>query len=103
MAFNALKKGSFHWFVYPKWSQDHFWENTFLTHLQPIYGRKTIHFQVILCGWRGQNGLQWAQNGLISCNWFMHPKWSRIIFGNTQFSPIFDPFFVRKHPIFKAF
>ena len=24
MACNGLKIGSFHWFVYPKWSEDHF-------------------------------------------------------------------------------
>ena len=34
---------------------------------------------------------------------FRHPKWSRIIFGKTPFWPIFDPFFVAKQPIFKAF
>ena len=33
---------------------------------------------------------------------FVHPKWSRIIFGETHFSPIFDPFVVPKQPIFKA-
>ena len=30
---------------------------------------------------------------------FVHPKWSRIIFGKTHF----DPFLVAKQPIFKAF
>ena len=34
---------------------------------------------------------------------FRHPKWSRIIFGKTHFRPIFDPFFVPKQPMFKAF
>ena len=34
---------------------------------------------------------------------FRHRKWSMIIFGKTHFSPIFDPFFVAKQPIFKAF
>ena len=34
---------------------------------------------------------------------FLHPKWSRIIFGKTHFLPIFDLFLVPKLPIFKAF
>ena len=34
---------------------------------------------------------------------FVHPKWSRIIFGKTHFGPIFDGFLVAKQPIFKAF
>ena len=34
---------------------------------------------------------------------FEHPEWSRITFGKTRFSPIFDPFLVPKRPIFKAF
>ena len=34
---------------------------------------------------------------------FRHPKWSWIIFGKMHFGPIFDPFFVPKQPIFKAF
>ena len=34
---------------------------------------------------------------------FQHPEWSRITFGKTRFSPIFDPFLVPKRPIFKAF
>ena len=46
-----------------------------------------------------------ACNGLKmgSFHLFVHPKWSRIIFGETHFSPIFDPFLVAKQPIFKAF
>ena len=42
-----------------------------------------------------------------SVHLFRHPKWSRIIFGKTQFSAIFDPFLThfwpQKKPIFKAF
>ena len=38
-----------------------------------------------------------------SFHFFVHPKWSRITFGKTHFSPIFDPFFIAKQPIFKAF
>ena len=46
-----------------------------------------------------------ACNGLKmgSFHLFRHPKWSRIIFGKTHFSPIFDPFFVPQQPIFNAF
>ena len=47
-----------------------------------------------------------AQNGLRigSFHLFVQPKWSKIIFRKTKFSPIFDPFFlVPKQPIFKAF
>ena len=46
-----------------------------------------------------------ACNGLNmgSFHLFRHPKWSRIIFGKTHFCPIFDPFFVPKKTIFKAF
>ena len=46
-----------------------------------------------------------ACNGLKkgSFHLFVHPKWSRIIFGRIHFLPIFDPFFVPKRPIFKAF
>ena len=34
---------------------------------------------------------------------FVHPKWSRIIFGKTHCWPIFDLSLVPKQPIFKAF
>ena len=34
---------------------------------------------------------------------FMHPKWSRIIFGKTLFWSILTHFLVAKQPIFKAF
>ena len=44
------------------------------------------------------HGLKMGPNHL-----FEHHKWSRIIFGKTRFSPIFDPFLVPKRPIFKAF
>ena len=46
-----------------------------------------------------------ACNGLKmgSFHLFRHPKWSRIIFGRIHFRSIFDPFFVPKWPIFKAF
>ena len=46
-----------------------------------------------------------ACNGLKmgSLHFFRHPNWCRIIFGKTHFSSIFDPFFVSKQPIFKAF
>ena len=43
-------------------------------------------------------GLKMGPNHL-----FEHPEWSRITFGKTRFSPIFDPFLVPKRPIFKAF
>ena len=46
-----------------------------------------------------------ACNGLKkgSFHLFVHPKWSRIIFGIPHFSPIFDPFLSAKQPIFNAF
>ena len=44
------------------------------------------------------HGLQMGPNHL-----FEHPEWSRISFGKTRFSPIFDPLLVPKRPIFKAF
>ena len=44
------------------------------------------------------HGLKMGPNHL-----FEHPEWSRITFGKTRFSPIFDPFLVPKRPIFKAF
>ena len=44
------------------------------------------------------NGLKMGSFDLIR-----HAKWSRIIFGKTQFWPILDPFLVVKQPIFKAF
>ena len=45
-----------------------------------------------------QNGLKMG-----SFHPFVHPKWSRMIFGKMHFLPIFDPFLVPKPPIFKAF
>ena len=45
-----------------------------------------------------QNGLKMG-----SFHPFVHPKWSRMRFGKMRFWPIFDPFFVPKQPIFKAF
>ena len=47
-------------------------------------------------------GAKMACHGLKkgSFHLFVHPKWSRIIFGKTHFWPIFDPFFVPKQPIF---
>ena len=46
-----------------------------------------------------------ACNGLKkrSFHLFVHPKWSWIIFGETKFLPIFDPFFLPKRTLFKAF
>ena len=53
----------------------------------------------------------WSRVAKMACNGlnkgsfhlFVHPKWSRIIFGKTHLSPIFDPFWVSKQPISKAF
>ena len=45
-----------------------------------------------------RNGLKMGSFHLL-----VHPKWSRIIFGETHFRPIFDPFLVPKQPIFNAF
>ena len=44
------------------------------------------------------HGLKMGPNHL-----FEHSEWSRITFGKTRFSPIFDPLLVPKRPIFKAF
>ena len=46
-----------------------------------------------------------ACNGLKkgSFHLFVHPIWSRIIFGTTHFWPIFDSFSVATKLIFKAF
>ena len=46
------------------------------------------------------NGLKMGSFHLIRLG---TPNGLGIIFRKTQFSPIFDPLFVRKHPIFKAF
>ena len=45
-----------------------------------------------------------ACNGLKkgSFHLFVHPNWSRIIFGTTHFWPIFDSFSVQTKLIFKA-
>ena len=45
-----------------------------------------------------QNGLKMG-----SFHPFVHPKWSRMMFGKMRFSPIFDPFLAPTQPIFKAF
>ena len=46
-------------------------------------------------------GPKWLAMG--SFHLFVHPKWSRIMFGKRHFWPIFDLFLVPKQPIFKAF
>ena len=48
----------------PPMVHDHFWTNTFLTPLSPIFAPKTAPFQGILRFSMGQNPSQWAQNGL---------------------------------------
>ena len=83
MACNGLPKGSSHLFVHPKWSRI-------------IFG--TTHFDPFLTHFWSQNspfsmpfsdfgGAKMACNGLKmgSFHLFRHPKWSRIIFGNTHF------------------
>ena len=46
--------------------QKYLWKNLLWIHFRLIFGLKTTHFQGILRVWSGQNGLLWAQNGLIS-------------------------------------
>ena len=60
MACNGLKKGSFHLFVHPKWSQDDFWKNTFLTHFWSQNNPFSTHF--VTLGWPKwlAIGSQWA-------------------------------------------
>ena len=43
--------------------QDHFWENTFLTHFEPVFGPKTAHLHGILGFSMGQNTSPPAKTG----------------------------------------
>ena len=57
--------------------QDHFWKNTLLTHLPPVFDPKTAHFQGILGFSTAQNASPWAQNGLKTLGWWkigLHPR-----------------------------
>ena len=101
MAYNGVKKGSFHLFRHPKWSMIIFGK----TYFGPIFDPFLVPKQPIFKAFYGFGGAKMACNGLKrgSFHLFRHPKWSRIIFGKTYFGPIFDPFLVPKQPIFKAF
>ena len=63
MACNGLKKGSFHLFVHPKWPKIIFLEkhtfDPFSTHFLSQNNPFLRHFVTL-------EGLQWAQNRLIS-------------------------------------
>ena len=65
------------------WSQN----DPFSRHFRIFHGRKRVTTRSI----RAEK------------TWFQHPKWSGIIFGKGRFWLIFEPFFVPKRPIFKAF
>ena len=83
MACNGLKNGSFHLFRHHKWSRISFGKTLFRPILDPFFVAK----QRILKAFCDFGGAKMACNGLkkASFHFFRHHKWSRIIFGKTDF------------------
>ena len=97
---NGLKMSSIHPFGQPKGTRIIFGKRCLWRIFEPLVVPKWLIFKTLSHS-RGpklqENGLKTAQ-----FQFFVHSKWSKIIFGKTHFRPIFDLYLVPKQPIFKA-
>ena len=82
-------------------AEDHFQINAFSPSFDPFL---VLLLLLVTAFWdfpwpkTRHHGLKTGQKNLSG-----HPKWAKITFRKTRFSPIFEPFLVPKRPIFKAF
>ena len=83
MACNGLKMCSFYLFRHPRWSRIILEKHTFGHIFDPFLVAKQPNFKAF-CDF---GGAKMACNGLKvgSFHLFVHPKWSKVIFGKKHF------------------